>query len=98
MKGIKDFQKLMGEIYIHRDLKRGDKNTMLWLISEVGEFAKALIKNNKQDLEDEAADVLAWLCSECNLIGVDLEKAAIRKYDGKCPKCGYIPCKCDNNF
>lgn len=98
MTSIKDFQKLMGEIYIHRDLKRGDKNTMLWLISEVGEFAKALIKNDKQDLEDEAADVLAWLCSECNLIGVDLEKVAIRKYDGKCPKCGHIPCKCDYNF
>jgi NTP pyrophosphatase (non-canonical NTP hydrolase) len=96
MTSIKDFQELMEKIYIQRDSKRGEKNTMLWLMTEVGEFANALIKGNKKDLEDEAADVLAWLCSECNLLGIDLEKVAVMKYNRKCPKCKSMPCVCNN--
>ena len=71
---------------------------MLWLVSEVGEFASALINENKKGLEDEAADILAWLCSECNLLDIDLEQAAMNKYNGKCPKCGEGICECFKDF
>jgi len=43
---------------------------------------------------DEFADVLAWLASLANVVGIDLEKAAMTKYDGKCPKCQKSPCQC----
>ncbi len=98
MTDISEFQELMRKIYLHRDMKRGPEDTMLWLVSEVGEFASALIKRDKKDLENEASDILAWLCSECNLLGIDLEQAAINKYDGKCPKCRKDVCGCARNF
>jgi len=90
---IREFQELMKKMYIHRDVKRGPDRTMLWFISEVGEFADALVKNNRLNIEDEAADVLAWLCSICNLLEVDLEQAVTRKYQ-KCPLCKSLPCRC----
>jgi len=91
---IRDFQELMGRIYLRRDSKRGVERTMLWLVSEVGEFADALVKGDRKGMQDEAADVLAWLCSECNLLGINLEEATLRKYGGGCPLCSRIPCMC----
>lgn len=93
MATIREFQELMKKMYIHRDVKRGPDRTMLWFISEVGELADALVKNNRLNIEDEAADVLAWLCSICNLLEVDLEQAVTRKYQ-KCPLCKSLPCRC----
>jgi len=45
-------------------------------------------------LQDEFADVLAWLASLANVVNVDLEAAALGKYRGKCPKCSQAPCNC----
>jgi hypothetical protein len=42
----------------------------------------------------EFADVIAWLASLANITGIDLETAAITKYNYKCPKCGSSPCQC----
>ena len=95
MVSIKEFQELMKKIYIEKDKVRGVSNTFLWLVSEVGEFANSLVKNDKKELENEVADILAWLCSECNLLGIELEKAALRKYGNGCPKCHSIPCNCE---
>jgi NTP pyrophosphatase (non-canonical NTP hydrolase) len=63
-------------------------------VDEVKELGEALKADNKKALEDEFADVIAWLVSLANVAGVDLEKAALNKYDNKCPKCGYMPCQC----
>ncbi len=93
MPTIRGFQKLMKRMYIHRDVKRGPERTMLWFVSEVGEFVEAFVKKNRSSMEDEAADVLAWLCSICNLLEVDLEQTVKRKYR-KCPLCKSLPCKC----
>jgi len=90
---IGEFQKLMKKMYIHRDVKRGPDRTMLWFVSEVGEFVDAFVKNNRSSIEGEAADVLAWLCSICNLLEVDLEQTVTRKYQ-RCPLCKSLPCRC----
>jgi len=44
--------------------------------------------------EKEFADVIAWLASLANIMGIDLEKASINKYNYKCPKCQKSPCQC----
>ncbi len=51
-------------------------------------------------MEEEFADVLAWLASLANLLGgVDLEEAAKKKYPGVCPPyCGKKPCECEEKF
>ncbi|KYH39299.1 MAG: nucleotide pyrophosphohydrolase [Candidatus Hecatellales archaeon B24] len=91
---VKGFQELMRQIYFHRDSKRGAYGTFLWLLEEVAELGKAIPQNDRKNLEDEFADVLAWLCSLANVLNIDLEKAALAKYAGKCPKCGFKVCRC----
>ena len=85
---------MMRCVYFHRDFKRGIKGTYNWLVDEVEELGEALTATDKKELENEFADVIAWLASLANVTGVDLENAALNKYDNKCPKCRHSPCKC----
>jgi len=91
---VREFQNMMRRIYFHRDSERGEAGTYAWLVEEVEELGEALKKKNTKAMEDEFADVLAWLASLANVVNVDLEDAAINKYAGRCPKCGQTPCKC----
>ena len=91
---IREFQEMMRRIYFHRDSKRGPFQTYAWICSELGEFGRALLKNDRAALEAEVADLIAWIASECNLLGIDLEAACSKKYPGKCPKCGKSRCEC----
>jgi NTP pyrophosphatase (non-canonical NTP hydrolase) len=91
---IHEFQEMMRRIYFHRDYKRGVDGTFEWLVDEVRELDEALKIGNKKALENEFADVLAWLASLANITSVDLEKSALLKYDGKCPKCKCSTCQC----
>ncbi len=85
---------MMRHLYFHRDSKRGMKGTYEWLTDEVKELGEALESTDKEATEKEFADVIAWLASLANIVGVDLEKAAINKYPHKCPKCQQAPCQC----
>lgn len=91
---ICEFQEMMRRVYFHRDSKRGIEGTFDWLVDEVRELGEALKTDDKKALEDEFADIIAWLASLANVTNVDLEKAALNKYDNKCPKCGHSPCQC----
>jgi NTP pyrophosphatase (non-canonical NTP hydrolase) len=91
---ISEFQDLIRRTYRRRDGRRGiDKNT-LWLVEEVGEFAEAVRKRDAKSMAAEAADVIAWLTSVCDLAGVDVERAVKAKYGKGCPGCRAIPCRC----
>ncbi|AIF69153.1 nucleotide pyrophosphohydrolase [Palaeococcus pacificus DY20341] len=92
---IKEFQEMIKEIYFHRDSKRGLEKTFLWFTEEVGELAEALRKGDREAMEEEFADVLAWLVSLANIVDVDIEEAALKKYPNNCPYCGKKPCKCE---
>jgi NTP pyrophosphatase (non-canonical NTP hydrolase) len=85
---------MMRRIYFQRDSKRGIKGTFDWLVEEVEELGNNLKGNNRRALEDEFADVLAWLTSLANIVDIDLDNAATLKYDNKCPKCRKTLCKC----
>jgi len=91
---ISEFQAMMRRIYFHRDSERGMKGTYDWLVEEVAELGEALKTDGKKALEDEFADVIAWLASLANVANIDLEKAALNKYGNRCPKCGRSPCQC----
>jgi NTP pyrophosphatase (non-canonical NTP hydrolase) len=79
---ISQFQQLISQKYQKRDQERGIPTTFMWFIEEVGELATALAANDKQNNEEEFADVFAWLCTLANISNVDLEKAC-KKYTGK---------------
>ena len=77
----------MKRLYFHRDSERGVKGTYEWLADELQELWEALEEGDKEAVEKEFADVIAWLSSLANITGIDLEKAAVNKYNDKCPKC-----------
>jgi len=91
---ISEFQEMMRQLYFQRDSKRGVKGTYNRLVSEVEELGEALELNDKKALEEEFADVIAWLASLANVTNVNLEEVSRKKYANKCPKCGQNPCKC----
>jgi NTP pyrophosphatase (non-canonical NTP hydrolase) len=77
---IKAAQEYIKSTYYERDSTRGLYSTFTWFVEEVGELAEALIKLDKKSLEEELADVFAWLLSVANLVGVDLDEAFRKKY------------------
>ena len=87
------FQRVMAETYGERDHARGREATVAWLAEEVGELARAVRKGTFADQQHEVGDVLAWLASLAEQLGVELEDAAAR-YAGGCPRCDARPCAC----
>ena len=87
------FQRLIDATFGERDRARGVPSSVAWLAEEVGELAQAVRKGSHEQQVHEFADVLAWLTSLANQVGVDLDEAAER-YAGGCPRCASIPCAC----
>ena len=88
------FQQLIESIYLERDRGRGVSGTTLWFVEEVGELVRAIRRGERQNLEEEFADVYAWLATLASLHGIDLEGTARGKYAGGCPRCAKVPCGC----
>jgi NTP pyrophosphatase (non-canonical NTP hydrolase) len=91
---IHEFQQMMKRLYFKRDSERGIEGTFNWLVDEVNELGEELKRKDREATEKEFADVIAWLASLANIMGIDLEKAALNKYPNKCPKCHTSPCQC----
>jgi len=92
---IREFQRMIRELYYDRDSRRGVDKTALWMVEEIGELAEAVIKGDKSSIGEEMADVFAWLVSLANLLEIDLEEEVKKKYPGYCIRCGKKPCECD---
>ena len=72
------FQQLMVDLYGEQDTARGIPSTVAWLAEEVGELAQAVRKGTPDQQLHELGDVLAWLASLANQLGLSLEDAAQR--------------------
>ncbi|MBR4750355.1 MAG: nucleotide pyrophosphohydrolase [Thermoguttaceae bacterium] len=94
---ISDFQRLIRKMYVEKDIERGVAGTFMWLMEEVGELSTALRSGTHREREEEFADVLAWLTTIANVVGVDLNKALVDKYGAGCPGCGKLVCECPNS-
>jgi NTP pyrophosphatase (non-canonical NTP hydrolase) len=90
---IDAFQDLMRRTYGERDRARGEAATIAWLAEEVGELSQAVRKGDADRQLHELGDVLAWLASLADQLGLSLGEAADRYRDG-CPACGSVPCTC----
>ena len=88
------FQARIEEIYFDRDADRGVEGTALWFIEEVGELVRAIRRQERDNLEEEFADVYAWLATLASLHGIDLEAIGAKKYEQGCPRCQSSPCSC----
>ena len=92
---LPELQDLIRATYGAKDARRGVEGTFMWFMQEVGELATALRGGTAEERALEFADVLAWLATLANGVGVDLDEAVRRKYGGGCPGCRRSPCACD---
>lgn len=92
---VEAFQQHIRDRYYATDRARGTAGTFLWFMEEVGELATALQRASgegaaadvRANLEEEFADVVAWLCTLANINDVDLAAALRKKYlTGKGPE------------
>ncbi len=91
---LSEFQQLIREMYLEKDVARGIDGTFMWLMEEVGELASARRNGTHEQRLEEFADVLAWLATIANVAKVDLAEAVARKYGSGCPGCGNFVCTC----
>lgn len=91
---LADFQLLIRKMYLEKDIARGVEGTFMWFMEEVGELASALRNGTHEEQVLEFADVLAWLTTIANVVGVDLTEAVMKKYGSGCPGCGRFVCTC----
>jgi NTP pyrophosphatase (non-canonical NTP hydrolase) len=92
---IKDAQEMMRRIYFERDRVRGVKGTLQRTSEELNELREAIIQEKGlPSLEEEVADVFAWLCSLANLLNISIPDAFYAKYTDACSKCKQSPCTC----
>ena len=82
------FQKHIADRYEKVDRARGTPKTFIWFIEEIGELATALNGTDRSNLEEEFADVIAWLCTLANINDVDLAEAVRKKYLSEKPPGG----------
>ena len=90
---LSELQELMARTYGARDRARGRDATVAWLAEELGELARAARKGTPAEQLHELGDVLAWLASLADQLGLSLDSAAQRYAQG-CPRCGTQPCIC----
>ena len=90
---LAELQDVIERTYGERDRERGVAPTVAWLAEELGELAQAVRKGTRADMEHEFSDVLAWVATLANQVGIDLTSAVDRYREG-CPKCHSIPCTC----
>ena len=93
---LNDLQRHIRVMYFEKDAARGVEGTFMWLMEEIGELATALRGNDRENLAEEFADVVAWLVTIANVVDIDLTAALVSKYGNGCPGCKKLVCLCPN--
>lgn len=90
---LRELQDVIERTFGERDRARGVSASVAWLAEEVGELAQAIRKGTPEQQLMEFGDVVAWVATLANQMGVDLE-AAVARYAEGCPRCSSLPCAC----
>ena len=75
---ISEFQTHIEDVYGEKDRERGIAMSVAWLAEEVGELAQAIRKGTHEQRVHEFGDVIAWVFSIANQVGVNMEDASER--------------------
>ena len=94
---IADLQRHIHQMYYEKDVARGADGTFMWLMEEIGELAAALRGDDRENLAEEFADVIAWLATIANVADIDLNAALQAKYGRGCAGCARLVCECPNS-
>jgi NTP pyrophosphatase (non-canonical NTP hydrolase) len=90
---LRQLQDVIERTYGDRDRARGTAATVAWLAEEIGELAQAVRKGSRDQQVHEFGDVVAWVATLANQMGVDLTDA-VERYAAGCPRCSAMPCAC----
>ena len=90
---IRELQDVIERTFGDRDRARGLPSTVAWLAEEIGELAQAVRKGTPEQQVHEFGDVIAWVATLANQMGIDLDLAA-QRYANGCPRCEHLPCTC----
>lgn len=88
-----ELQDVIERTFGDRDRARGVPASVAWLAEEVGELAQAVRKGTHDQQVHEFGDVIAWVATLANQMGVDLTEA-LQRYANGCPRCNAVPCAC----
>ncbi|MEQ9069554.1 MAG: MazG nucleotide pyrophosphohydrolase domain-containing protein, partial [Gimesia chilikensis] len=84
---VSQFQAVIHKMFFEKDQSRGIEGTFMWFMEEVGELSSALRENDDpQNLEEEFADVLAWLSTMANVACFDLYQDFSRLFFQGCTR------------
>ena len=75
---ISEFQTHIENVYGEKDRERGIAMSVAWLAEEVGELAQAIRKGTHEQRVHEFGDIIAWVFSIANQVGVNMEDAIER--------------------
>ena len=92
---IAEFQQLIREMYLEKDVARGIDGTFMWLMEEVGELAAALRSGTQEER-------LRGIRRRAGVAGHHRQRGGRRsgrsrrdrKYGSGCPGCGKFICTC----
>jgi phosphoribosyl-ATP pyrophosphohydrolase len=90
---LRELQDVIERTFGARDRERGVPASVAWLAEEVGELAQAVRKGTHEQRLHEFGDVVAWVATLANQMGIDLTEA-IERYAAGCPRCAAMPCSC----
>jgi NTP pyrophosphatase (non-canonical NTP hydrolase) len=90
---LRELQDVIERTFGARDRDRGVPASVAWLAEEVGELAQAVRKGTHEQRLHEFGDVVAWVATLANQMGVDLTEA-VERYAAGCPRCSAMPCAC----
>jgi len=90
---LAELQDVIERTFGERDRLRGVPATVAWLAEEVGELAQAVRKGSHDQRVHEFGDVIAWVATLANQMGVNLTEA-VQRYAHGCPRCQALPCAC----
>ena len=81
---LESLQHALRELYYEVDKERGLFKTFAWLVEEIGELSEAMLKDDRKQIEEEIADVIAWTISVANLLDINVGNAICKKYTAIC--------------
>lgn len=90
---LSELQDVIERTFGDRDRARGVSASVAWLAEEVGELAQSVRKGSREQQVHEFGDVIAWVATLANQMGVDLTEA-VQRYANGCPRCSSVPCAC----
>lgn len=90
---LRELQDVIDRTFGERDRARGTAATVAWLAEEIGELAQAVRKGTRDQQVHEFGDVIAWVATLANQMGIDLTDA-VERYAAGCPRCATLPCSC----